>query len=244
LATRYQITKYPTLKFYLNGKMLKREYRGERNEKAIVDYVRELLSDPIVHIVFHDLDNFTSILYEHRAVICYQQKPPGNFKRYDMYRRVATDLRDYCKFYWVNKAPFLPENKEEMVAFKQPRTHEQSEYQNTFQNYDELSTWSISLCIPVVREINFKNAEEIIEENLPLVILFHHIDDQESVDWFKLVVHYELIRETSNVNFVTADGALFQHPLEHLGKTHKDLPLIAIDSFKHMYLFPHFQDLK
>jgi len=64
------------------------------------------------------------------------------------------------------------------------------------------------------------------------------------VDWFKLVVHYELIRETSNVNFVTADGELFQHPLEHLGKTQKDLPLIAIDSFKHMYLFPHFEDLK
>lgn len=46
-----------------------------------------------------------------------------------------------------------------------------------------------------------------------------------------------------NVNFLTADGQKFAHPLHHLGKSPKDLPLIAIDSFRHMYLFPSFQDM-
>ena len=90
------------------------------------------------------------------------------------------------------------------------------------------------------------------------------------------------------INFVTADGVMFAHPLHHLGKTKKvknqtiaehcytsqepwessshvchavchkqqemndkcvlippqDLPLIAIDSFRHMYLFPYFEDIK
>lgn len=41
-----------------------------------------------------------------------------------------------------------------------------------------------------------------------------------------------------NVNFLTADGKKFAHPLHHLGKSEKDLPIIAIDSFRHMYLFP------
>lgn len=41
-----------------------------------------------------------------------------------------------------------------------------------------------------------------------------------------------------NINFLTADGIQFAHPLHHLGKSKKDLPLIAIDSFRHMYLFP------
>lgn len=41
-----------------------------------------------------------------------------------------------------------------------------------------------------------------------------------------------------NINFLTADGVQFAHPLHHLGKSKKDLPLIAIDSFRHMYLFP------
>lgn len=41
------------------------------------------------------------------------------------------------------------------------------------------------------------------------------------------------------VNALTADGVKFAHPLQHLGKTTNDLPVIAIDSFKHMYLFKH-----
>jgi len=224
--------------------MLKSEYRRERSKKAIVDYVRDLLKDPVVHIVFHDLNNLTSMIYEHAAIIGYYKDPPKNHRKYDMFRRVAADLKGYCKFYWVTNASFIHEGKNELIAFKPAKKSEQSEYGSTFQNYDELSTWSIRLCVPVVREINFNNAEEIIEEGLPLVILFHDAKDQASVHWFKLVIHYELIRETSNVNLVTADGHLFGHPLQHLGKTKNDLPLIAIDSFKHMYLFPSFEDLK
>jgi endoplasmic reticulum resident protein 44 len=41
-----------------------------------------------------------------------------------------------------------------------------------------------------------------------------------------------------------ADGKRFAHPLHHLGKSEKDLPLIAIDSFRHMYLFPDFKQLQ
>lgn len=42
---------------------------------------------------------------------------------------------------------------------------------------------------------------------------------------------------------MTADGVKFAHPLHHLGKSKEDLPLIAIDSFKHMYLFSNFKDM-
>lgn len=45
------------------------------------------------------------------------------------------------------------------------------------------------------------------------------------------------------MNFLTADGKRFAHPLHHLGKSEEDLPLIAIDSFRHMYLFPDFKDM-
>ena len=40
-----------------------------------------------------------------------------------------------------------------------------------------------------------------------------------------------------------ADGVKFAHPLHHLGKSKEDLPLIAIDSFRHMYLFPKYEDM-
>ena len=52
-----------------------------------------------------------------------------------------------------------------------------------------------------------------------------------------------LIYSTENVNFLIADGIKFAHPLHHLGKSKEDLPLIAIDSFRHMYLFPKYDDM-
>lgn len=50
------------------------------------------------------------------------------------------------------------------------------------------------------------------------------------------MTHYVHVSE--RVNFLTADGIKFAHPLQHLGKRHTDLPVIVIDSFKHMYQFP------
>jgi len=44
---------------------------------------------------------------------------------------------------------------------------------------------------------------------------------------------------SDTITALTADGNKFAHPLHHLGKSTADLPLIAIDSFKHMYLFKH-----
>jgi endoplasmic reticulum resident protein 44 len=45
------------------------------------------------------------------------------------------------------------------------------------------------------------------------------------------------------VNALYADGLKFAHPLRHLGKTAKDLPVVAIDSFQHMFLFPDMKEL-
>jgi hypothetical protein len=47
-----------------------------------------------------------------------------------------------------------------------------------------------------------------------------------------------------SITAVTADGVLFAHPLHHLGKSKNDLPLVAIDSFRHMYVLPNFEDIK
>ena len=50
------------------------------------------------------------------------------------------------------------------------------------------------------------------------------------------------MEDKQNVNFLVADGIKFAHPLHHLGKNKEDLPLIAIDSFRHMYLFAKYED--
>lgn len=47
IAQRYRITKYPTLKLFRNGMMMKREYRGQRSVVAIADFIRQQQVDPV-----------------------------------------------------------------------------------------------------------------------------------------------------------------------------------------------------
>ena len=44
-----------------------------------------------------------------------------------------------------------------------------------------LLAWATQHCSPLVREITFENAEELTEEGLPFLILFHNPADTESV---------------------------------------------------------------
>lgn len=59
IAQRYRISKYPTLKLFRNGMMMKREYRGQRSVKALADYIRQQKSDPVQEL--HDLVEITTL---------------------------------------------------------------------------------------------------------------------------------------------------------------------------------------
>lgn len=57
---------------------------------------------------------------------------------------------------------------------------------------ESLLTWSKEKCVPLVREITFANAEELTDEGLPFLILFHKADDHESVNLFEREVAKQL----------------------------------------------------
>lgn len=59
IAQRYRISKYPTLKLFRNGMMMKREYRGQRSVTAIADYIRQQKSNPIREV--QDLEEISSL---------------------------------------------------------------------------------------------------------------------------------------------------------------------------------------
>jgi hypothetical protein len=52
-----------------------------------------------------------------------------------------------------------------------------------------------------------------------------------------ILIYVIIYNFAGSINFLTADGEKFSHPLHHLGKTSKDLPILAIDSFRHMYIW-------
>lgn len=47
IASRFHITKYPTLKLLRNGSPAKREYRGQRSVEAFTTFIKKQLEDPV-----------------------------------------------------------------------------------------------------------------------------------------------------------------------------------------------------
>jgi len=82
----------------------------------------------------------------------------------------------------------------------------------------------------------------LTEEGLPFLILFRNPEDTAILDAFTKEVA-GLTDQKTAVNFLVADGKKFAHPLHHMGKSEKDLPILAVDSFRHMYLFPDISKL-
>ncbi|XP_040173521.1 endoplasmic reticulum resident protein 44 isoform X1 [Anopheles arabiensis] len=248
VASRFHITKYPTLKVLRNGQPTKREYRGARTVEAFTEFIKKQLEDPIRE--FQNIKDLEQLDSKKRIVVGYFDR--RDMPEYNTFRRVATNLKEDCQFHvgfgdvvqalhppgYSTSHPIIVFRPDVAVSNENDET-----YMGDLKSFDELNIWVQEKCVPLVREITFENAEELTEEGLPFLILFYAPGDLESIKDYKAIVQMDLISEKQNVNFLTADGKRFAHPLHHLGKTQADLPLIAIDSFRHMYLFPNFKDI-
>jgi len=244
LGTRFHITKYPTLKYVRNGQLAKREYRGQRSADAFLNFVKEQNKDPVKE--FKELKDLTDVDGKKRYIIGYFEDK--NSLQYANFRKSAMNLKDDCVFHagFGETVKQMHPPGQSIVAFRpnKDRSAEDDEiFKGNLQAYDEINAWVADKCSPLVREITFENAEELTEEGLPFLILFHKPEDNESVKQYSEVVQKHLLEDKQNVNFLIADGEKFAHPLHHLGKSKDDLPLIAIDSFRHMYLFPKYEDM-
>ncbi|KAM3872844.1 endoplasmic reticulum resident protein 44 [Diretmus argenteus] len=241
IAQRYRITKYPTLKLFRNGMMMKREYRGQRSVAAIADFIRQQKVDPIKEI--QSLEEINTVDRSKRNIIGYFEKKDSD--NYHSFEKVANILRDDCTFLaafgTVSEAErFSGDN----VIYKPVgESAPDMVYLGTLTNFDLTYAWSQDKCVPLVREITFENGEELTEEGIPFLILFHIKEDTDSLEKFQHEVARQLISEKGSINFLHADCDKFRHPLLHIQKTPADCPVIAIDSFRHMYVFPEFKDL-
>lgn len=241
IAQRYRITKYPTLKLFRNGMMMKREYRGQRSVTAIADFIRQQKVDPVKEL--HSLEEIAAVDRSKRNIIgFFEQKDSEN---YHSFEKVANILRDDCSFMAAFGATSEPErfSGDNIIYKPVGETVPDMVYLGSLTNFDLTYAWSQDKCVPLVREITFENGEELTEEGLPFLILFHVKEDTESLENFQHEVARQLISEKGSINFLHADCEKFRHPLLHIQKTPADCPVIAIDSFRHMYVFPEFKDV-
>ncbi|XP_062899969.1 endoplasmic reticulum resident protein 44 [Mobula hypostoma] len=241
IAQRYRISKYPTLKLFRNGMMMKREYRGQRSVSALADFVKQQKNDPVQEIL--NLNELETLDRSKRNIIgFFEQKDSDNYR---VFERVSNMLRDDCVFLAAFGSVAKPERYSgDNIIYKPPGENiPDMVYLGSLTNFDLSFAWTQDKCVPLVREITFENGEELTEEGLPFLILFHLKEDTESLEKFQHETARQLISEKGTINFLHADCDKFRHPLLHIHKTPEDCPVIAIDSFRHMYVFPDFKDI-
>uniref|UniRef100_A0AAF5Q1P1 Thioredoxin domain-containing protein n=1 Tax=Wuchereria bancrofti TaxID=6293 RepID=A0AAF5Q1P1_WUCBA len=241
IAQKYHVSKYPTLKLFRGGELVKKEYRGQRSADALAVFIDKQLVSGMQNFSSNaELNN--QINPKKLNIVAYFDQASG--PEFDNYRKVASLLRDDCVFWFGTGEVFRPElAKGNKVEFRPLNSNERIEYTGGLANLETLKQWIVDKCVPLVREITFENAEELTEEGLPFLILFRHPDDVQIDKIFTEQVARELFDQKSSINCLYADGKKFVHPLQHLGKTMEDLPVLAIDSFRHMYLFPDMKSL-
>lgn len=121
-----------------------------------------------------------------------------------MFRRVAMNLKDDCQFHagFGDASMQMHPPGQPIIVFRpdKDRSNDLDEtYNGSLSNFDELHIWISEKCVPLVREITFENAEELTEEGLPFLILFHNPDDKESIKRYNELVQKELLSEKRKI---------------------------------------------
>jgi len=196
LGTRFHITKYPTIKYVRNGEMAKKEYRGQRSADSFVDFVRDQNKDPVKE--YQNLEDLQEMDDAKRYLIGYFEEKTS--AEYSNFRKVASKLKEDCVVYagFGEASVRMHPPGQSIVAFRpnKARSNDDDEtFTGNLKSYDELSAWASDKCTPLVREITFENAEELTEEGLPFLILFHDPEDNESIKQYSDVVQRELLED-------------------------------------------------
>ncbi|RXN00784.1 Endoplasmic reticulum resident protein 44 [Acipenser ruthenus] len=164
IAMRYRISKYPTLKLFRNGMMMKREYRGQRSVSAIADFIRQQKVDPVKEM--HDLEELKALDRSKRNIIGYfEGKDSENYRTFE---KVANILRDDCVFLAAHGSLSKPERfSGDNVIYKPPGDNSPDMvYLGSLSNFDLTYTWAQDKCVPMVREITFENGEQENQEEI------------------------------------------------------------------------------
>ncbi|KAK6029357.1 thioredoxin [Ostertagia ostertagi] len=247
ICDRFYVNKYPTMKLFVFGDMMKNEYRGMRAVDPLCDYIDEHYTSTIK--IFSD-NSFQQGMDKSKGnVIAYIQKGDEAYKNL---HNIALLLHEYCDF-WVPSDEIARSLSKFRITFK--AVHEENEYEVTWpnwlfsshylfgysgdpRNYSYLKDWISDKCIPIVREVTFQNVEGLTEEGLPFLIFFRDKENKEHDKLFIDAVVRELYGTRMTINPLLADGRVFAHPLQHLGSAGSGDRL-----FVHMFVFPNISEL-
>lgn len=154
IASRFHISKYPTLKVIRNGQPTKREYRGQRSADAFLEFVKKQLEDPIKE--FQSLKDLENLDAKKRIIVGYFDR--RDQPEYNIFRRVATNLKEDCQFHvgFGDTVAQMHPPGNPIVVFRPDieLSNENDEtYTGSLNSLDELNIWAQQKCVPFVRYV-------------------------------------------------------------------------------------------
>ncbi|XP_065570340.1 endoplasmic reticulum resident protein 44-like [Artemia franciscana] len=242
LLERFQVSKFPTIKVIRHGQVGK-EYRGQRSVDGILKFVFDELVDSVK--VVQDPKEFLNLDMTKRHIIGLFEE--NSLVHFENLKKVADTQKGNCVFKagfgkTVQELNSRGQNVINFIPAKAISSQSEEIFTGNPKNFEELNKWVKEKCEPLLLEMTFENAEEIVERRIPLLILFHEREDFESIKKFYDIAQNELFEDKGKLLFTTVDFDIFAHGLRHTGKYTKNLPLFAIDSMKHLYFFPDDED--
>uniref|UniRef100_A0A915EKE8 Thioredoxin domain-containing protein n=1 Tax=Ditylenchus dipsaci TaxID=166011 RepID=A0A915EKE8_9BILA len=96
IAQKYHVSKYPTLKLFRFGELIKKEYRGQRSADALADFVNKQMESKLQTFTSKE-DLESKIDVSKRNVIAYFAQTTG--VDYKNMEKAASALRDDCVFW-------------------------------------------------------------------------------------------------------------------------------------------------
>ncbi|KAI0987913.1 hypothetical protein GJ496_006331 [Pomphorhynchus laevis] len=228
------ISKFPTFKIYRYGQMAFEEYRGERSVEAFVNYTKTQLRYSITELKLND--NVFDLTKQNHFIIGKLQNKDS--KSYTEFEKAAFILRDDCDFFLTNELSFGESTLPEAIFYGDKKRMSLTHFDGGFEN---LAANIKPYCIPLVKKLTLENAEGFTDLQRPLLVLFENpkIKNTNAREDFEKVIDVpELKPYQDRFTYLYASGEEFAHPLRHLGKTMDDLPIVVLDSLRHMYVYP------
>ena len=118
VADKYFVNKYPTMKVFVNGELINKEYRSTRSVAALTQFVEEQLKTAILD--FPSSDHLhAAIDKDKRNVIGYF--PDRTSPEYGHFQKIASLLKEECVF-WSATGDALNTVNGVQLIFKDPGT--------------------------------------------------------------------------------------------------------------------------
>ncbi|CAI5449901.1 unnamed protein product [Caenorhabditis angaria] len=224
------VNKYPTMKVFYFGTLLQ-EYRSARNVEALHDYLDGVIKSKQTfnYQEITSAENFDTI--SHIKIW-----HPRNFAGFESLLRAASVAVGNVKIL----VPFDNENfengQESFIEFWDGELI-RKRYSGSLENYSEFSQWVRKVSSGHVIELTFENAEELVEEGKPFLMLFRTTDEYDRK--FKEAILREIGDDyIDKVKPLLVNASVMHFPMIQAGKTLKDIPFLLIDQFMHLYSAP------